>query len=336
MPPINHHSHAFGRLFFDKKSRLQNQVFICNRVQEKSIQHSSLLLFVKFSCRVMIRVQGSWHESIANHILLEVCLLTTKVAKSGICDGVQDKVSGNIQASSCRQWERHRERQSPFREAKRWSSFAKRIDGATTHLLLEPRLIGPGQRLALPAWGQRLVSAVCQRPSPRNMAAHLLCTHASMGQLGVATRTRISITRWSGSKSKKSFSCCSCSCSSNPWGKHHCCCCCWMATSNSFPVLILVSSIWHAASEPADDAASSSQLPISNPLHCPGPEAEAWSSKPQRWYLLPTNNNFFSLDRTRACIFFCSAISWSQKILRFPLKLHPPQPQEDNLPSHLE
>jgi hypothetical protein len=52
--------------------------------------------------------------------------------------------------------------------------------------------------------------------------------------------------------------------------------------------------------------------------------------------LLATNNNFFSLDRTRACIFSCSAISWSKKILRFPLKLHPPQPQEDNLPSHLE
>jgi hypothetical protein len=52
--------------------------------------------------------------------------------------------------------------------------------------------------------------------------------------------------------------------------------------------------------------------------------------------LLATNNNFFSLDRTRACIFSCSAISWSKNILRFPLKLHPPQPQEDNLPSHLE
>jgi hypothetical protein len=45
-------------------------------------------------------------------------------------------------------------------------------------------------------------------------------------------------------------------------------------------VLILVSSIWYVASEPADDAASSSQFPISNPLHCPGPEAESWSLKP--------------------------------------------------------
>jgi len=102
-----------------------------------------------FFC-LSVFVYESWsfrpHESIANHILLEVYLLTTKIAKSGICDGVQDKVSGNIQASSCRQWERkrERERESPFREAKRWLSFAKRIHGTTTHLLLEPRLIGPG------------------------------------------------------------------------------------------------------------------------------------------------------------------------------------------------
>ncbi len=113
--------------------------------------------------------------------------------------------------------ERERERESPFREAKRWSSFAKRIHGATTHLLLELRLIGPGQRLALPAWGQR----------------------------------------WSSSKSKKSFSC-SCSYSYTPWGKHHCYWWWWMVTFNSFLVLILVSSIWHVASEPTDDAASSS------------------------------------------------------------------------------
>ncbi len=187
----------------------------------------------------MIKVQGSWHESIANHIFWKSGFWQQRLPNLEFVMEFKIKYQETFKlllADSERERERERERESPFREAKRWSSFAKRIHGATTHLLLEPRLIGPGQRLALPAWGQRLVSAVCQRPSPRNMAAHLLCTHASMGQLGVATRTRISITRWSGSKSKKSFSCsCSCSCSSNPWGRHHCCCCCcWMVTSNSF------------------------------------------------------------------------------------------------------
>ncbi len=46
--------------------------------------------------------------------------MTTKVAKSGICDGVQDKVSETFKlllADSER--ERERERESPFREAKR-------------------------------------------------------------------------------------------------------------------------------------------------------------------------------------------------------------------------
>ncbi len=66
------------------------------------------------------------HESIANHILLEVCLLTTKIAKSGICDGVQNKVSGNIQASSCRQWEWERERKrESFQRGKEVIEFCK-------------------------------------------------------------------------------------------------------------------------------------------------------------------------------------------------------------------
>jgi hypothetical protein len=119
---------------------------------------------------------------------------------------------------------------------------------------------------------------------------------------------------WSGSKSKKSFSC---SCSCTPWGKHDCCCCWWMVTFNSFPVLILVSSIWHVASEPADDAASSSQFPISNPLHCPGPEAESWSLKPpnsdstaSHWKLQKQNwrlKELYQKARSNSCRnFFCN------------------------------